>query len=377
MMTAAIRALAVLACVAGSPAVGQTVASDAAPASVTETSTVYTLIPITAGTQALRAASEDLGYTAEPDVVLAGLGLILVRHGLPEGVTGAEAIAALEGRVPEAVVGVNHAYRSQTSPAQAAPVLYADTLVDWPQSGCVARARVGMIDGGVNVATPVLAGVQVEQAVFGGGSPAGQRHGTEVASVIADPARLSDVRLFNADVMADLGDGDIAGGAAQISQALDWLVTQDVRIVNMSFAGPRNKLLALAVNRATDQGLTLVAAVGNLGPQADPQYPAAFEDVVAVTAVDANMRVLRAAVRGDHVDLAAPGVDIFVAGASGGRYVSGTSMAAPFVTAMLATQGDANPELLFSAATDLGDQGKDPVFGHGLAKAPAGCAGDQ
>ena len=64
---------------------------------------------------------------------------------------------------------------------------------------------------------------------------------------------------------------------------------------------------------------------------------------------------------------------------SGGRYRSGTSYAAPFVSAALAAalDGDASRPAdaavadLVSGSADLGRKGRDPVFGWGLVKAPA------
>jgi len=104
-----------------------------------------------------------------------------------------------------------------------------------------------------------------------------------------------------------------------------------------------------------------------------PSYPAAQAGVVAVTDVDRNNVVASDASQGDYIDLAAPGVDLWVAApGGGGRYTSGSSMAAPLVAAALArldgssTQG----ELLFRMAKDLGQPGKDPIYGWGMLQFP-------
>ncbi|MEL7000320.1 MAG: S8 family serine peptidase, partial [Pseudomonadota bacterium] len=122
-------------------------------------------------------------------------------------------------------------------------------------------------------------------------------------------------------------------------------------------------------------------AVGNAGPDVDPLYPAAFEAVVAVTAVDAERRLFRNAVRGTHVDVAAPGVDIFVSNGSQARFVTGTSIATAFVTAWLAASPSfttgTNIQLarqrLLSSSEDLGARGPDPLFGVGLLNAEGLC----
>ncbi len=85
---------------------------------------------------------------------------------------------------------------------------------------------------------------------------------------------------------------------------------------------------------------------------------------------------------GEHIDFAAPGVAVWTAASvSGARPKTGTSFAAPFVTAAVAMMKASEPELaaemlrdrLTGHAEDLGDPGKDPVFGWGLLNARAIC----
>jgi subtilisin family serine protease len=104
--------------------------------------------------------------------------------------------------------------------------------------------------------------------------------------------------------------------------------------------------------------------------------------VVGVTAVDSDGNPYRKAPKGTEVDFAAPGVRIWApsTGNADGRYFSGTSFAAPYVTAMaaLALQDgvagtDALEQRLAENARDLGEAGKDPVFGWGLVRAASPC----
>lgn len=343
-------------------------------ADLAETGRVYALVPNERDADALRRAAMDLNYTVTAEVDLPALDLIMVPIDLPDGVSGAQAIEALEADVPTSTVGVNHAYRLQSSASPAARRNYATAMLDWPASGCMAKTSLGLIDGGVDTRAPALRDARIVQQQFGNGSRSAMRHGTEVASVLADPARLRGVELYSANVISSgPGGGDMAG-AASIVQALDWLAGQDVRIVNISLAGPFNKLLAQAVEAASDTGMVMVAAAGNDRRIAPLQYPAALPSVVAVTAVDAQGEVMETAVRGSHIDFAAPGVDIFVTSSFGQRYVTGTSMAAPFVTMRFATNGDMRREALIAGAIDLGPSGKDEVFGHGLVQASGACA---
>jgi len=173
--------------------------------------------------------------------------------------------------------------------------------------------------------------------------------------------------------------------AFSLVSAFDVLIGASVEVINLSFSGPANAVVRRMVTRAAQDGIGLVAAAGNGGPGADPAFPAAWSEVIAVTAVDARMQAWRQANQGPYVTLAAPGVNVWTAASiSGGRLRSGTSYAAPFVTAALAVErlrgsGRDGPEAtqtLLACARDLGEAGVDPVFGHGLVSAPGQCAGD-
>jgi subtilisin family serine protease len=100
-----------------------------------------------------------------------------------------------------------------------------------------------------------------------------------------------------------------------------------VRIVNMSFAGPRDPSLERALKAAYDKGVILVAAAGNAGPRSPPLYPAADPHVIAVTATDMDDKLFSGANRGRHVAIAAPGVDILVPAPESGYQCDGTSVA--------------------------------------------------
>ena len=91
-----------------------------------------------------------------------------------------------------------------------------------------------------------------------------------------------------------------------------------VQVTNLSLSGPPNALLEQLLRRLAEGGIVIVAAAGNEGPKAGPAYPAAYADVIAVTAVDRMKRPYRRAGRGEHIDLSAPGVDIWTAASISG-----------------------------------------------------------
>jgi hypothetical protein len=103
-------------------------------------------------------------------------------------------------------------------------------------------------------------------------------------------------------------------------------------------------------------------------------YPAAYDSVVAVTAVDGNGQVFRLANRGAYLDLAAPGVSLLHARAGGGYSASsGTSFAVPFATTAAARLKFMQPDndalqQLFRSAQDIGPPGRDDIYGYGLLR---------
>lgn len=314
----------------------------------------------------LGALAATRGYAIERRDPLPGLDLTLLTLRLPAGTDPTAAIAWLEGREPAATVGRNHAYAPAPEAASAPGRQYADALIDWPASGCPAREPVGIIDTALDADSPGLAGTSIVSRDFTT-SPSVARdtaHATAVAELIAGPGRLQGARLYHAAAVGSSG----SAGVDDLMRAIGWLDEQGIRLVNVSLAGPYNKILDRGFQAAADRGMTIVAAAGNDGSDAPPRYPAAFDFAVAVTAVDADLAPYARAPRGSHIDVAAPGVDVFV---PGGGYLSGTSIAAPFVTAAIAADPAAD---LLRNARDIGVAGRDDTFGAGLATAPAGCA---
>jgi subtilisin family serine protease len=152
-----------------------------------------------------------------------------------------------------------------------------------------------------------------------------------------------------------------------------------VPVINVSLVGPPNVTLEQVVRLAITRGHIIVAAVGNDGPAAPPLYPASYDGVVAVTAVDAHNHVLPEASRAKHVDFAARGADVLAA-CSPDTYatVRGTSYAAPVVAGLLAA-GMTEPSVdnahrvladLARNAVELGRRRPDPVYGNGLVSNP-------
>jgi hypothetical protein len=199
---------------------------------------------------------------------------------------------------------------------------------------------IGMIDGAVG-SHPSLAGAAIEQIGFAG-PPKPTGHGTAVASLLVGsdgPFRgaAPGARLYVADVY---GGNRAAGSASAVVRALGWLAAKRAQVINISLVGPPNMLVSRAINAAQRRGIRVVAAVGNDGPAAPPQYPASYPGVIAVTAVDGKGRALPEAGRPVHLDFAAPGADMAAAlPGRGYSRVRGTSFAAPLAAARLILDG--------------------------------------
>ena len=182
-----------------------------------------------------------------------------------------------------------------------------------------------------------MARASIEQNGFAG-RPQPTGHGTAVASLIVGnqgpfQGAAQGASLFVADVY---GGSRAAGSASSIVRALSWLASKRPQVINISLVGPQNRLVERAVQALRARGIGIVAAVGNDGPAAPPQYPASYPGVVAVTGVDARGRALPEAGKASHLDFAAPGADMAAAlPGQGYAKVRGTSFAAPFATARL------------------------------------------
>lgn len=305
---------------------------------------------------AQRDAMRALGFSvdrATPADATLGLDFVVLHDSRHRGT--ARAMRALRQAAPEASFAYQHLYL----PAGQDDVAHAASSAPAP-SGAQAR-RVGLVDGGVDPTDPALARTHIER--HGCSTPNPSRHGTAVAARLVD----GDTDTLYA---ADLWCGDAVGGAtSNLVDALAWMAREHVAVINISLVGPDNPVLARAVQAMIARGHVLVSAVGNDGPAAPPLFPAAYPDVIGVSAVDARDRVLPEAGSGDQVDFCASGMV-----GSGRDALRGTSFAAPIVARKAADLLDAPREgaaaqvqqRLAGEAHHLGATERDPRCGYGL-----------
>lgn len=262
------------------------------------------------------------------------LGLRTVKLAVPPRTSARSALKLLARIAPRLQADYDHIY--EPSGGSLAPL--NATLAAAAGAG-IGRV-VGMIDGGV-ASHPSLARAAIEQNGFSG-DPQPTGHGTAVASLLVGqqgPFRgaAAGARLYAADVY---GGNRAAGSASAIVKALGWLAGHRPQVINISLVGPANKLVARAIEIVRSRGIQVVAAVGNDGPAAPPQYPASYPGVLAITAVDSHGRAIPEAGKAAHLDFAAPGADMAAAlPGQGYARVRGTSFAAPLVAARLLAVG--------------------------------------
>jgi len=211
---------------------------------------------------------------------------------------------------------------------------------------------VAVIDSGVNANHYELkgkvTGLQVTAEL--GTEPYGN-HGTHVAGIIA--AKMGNSYMGagiapDADILSlkvvNSASGKINNSA--VLMAVNLAIAKEVDVINMSLGGYYAiAALQTAIDRAVEQGIVVVAAMGNDGTNIKC-YPGACDNVISVSAVDKNGVVAEFSNYGSWGDVSAPGVSIsstFAGSNTTGGWMSGTSQATPVVSGVVALYLSRNP----------------------------------
>jgi subtilisin family serine protease len=307
-----------------------------------------------------------------------GLDLSLLRFRVPDDLNSRDALRRL---LPASLVDRfdrNHIYNPQAG----GDTVSREAAQAASRAICGQPLNVGMVDTAIQLDHPAFRDSRIREKNFlEQDIDQPDAHGTAVAGLFVGAIeqmspRLPGATLYNASVFYSRNEYAQGATMMHLVEALNWLMSKDINVINMSLSGPDNRVLAAAVDRVIGRGKAVVAAAGNAGPAAPPLYPAAYPGVISATAVDSEQRIYRWANRGDHVDFAAFGVSVVTArSGSGFGRESGTSMAAPVVSAFVACELVNNPggtgeviDRLAKRALDLGEPGRDSVFGYGLLR---------
>lgn len=268
----------------------------------------------------------------------------------------------------------------------------------WARSTGVPDVIVAVLDSGVDAADTEFTGRLVPgfNALTGAADSAASfdptnddyGHGTHVIGTIAAAANNTDgiagiapgVSIMPIKVLDATGTGDFNSFVAGI----DWAIDHGARIVSMSFGGTLDPagvaIVQARITAAHTAGAVLVAAAGNSGTFAT-EYPCSFVYVICVgSTTNDGSTVSTFSTRTPALALVAPG-EMIASTLPGNTYgyASGTSMAAPHVTATVALLRSLRPEMspddvlaaLTTSALPLGPAGHNPDSGYGLLQVAA------
>lgn len=287
----------------------------------------------------------------------------------------------LEKKLPTSWIsqlGRNHIYEASASQLNDKETKNI-TETGFSKPACKQPVVIGLIDTAIEKNHSALNKAKIKTKSFLDSSVSTPTaHGTAVAGILVgdhDSLKplLPQATLYSASVFYSRNEYSQGATLINLVQALDWMAANQVRVINMSLTGPNNPILEKAIQKTADQGMIVVAAVGNEGPASRPLYPAAYPQVIGATAVDSKQQIYRWANQGEQIDFAALGVSVMTSRANNqmGRE-TGTSMAAPVISAMAICKLTENMskdmvvQILKQNAIDLGVRGKDKVFGYGL-----------
>lgn len=248
--------------------------------------------------------------------------------------------------------------------------------------------KVAVVDSGINKHPDIKKNIKGEFNAIEPGKPATDYygHGTHVAGIIASRDNKvgvvgvsPDTSLYAVKVL----DANGSGYLSDLTEGIEWCINNNIQIINLSLEVQNDStILKESVKRALDAGIVVVSAAGNTcGGNA--AFPAAYEGVISVGAIDENDKLSELSAVG-KVDLCAPGVNILSTYLNDGyTTLSGTSIAAPHVTGVLALMmadksNDINNDGVVSAnevkalipmrTEDIGTVGYDSLYGNGILK---------
>lgn len=306
----------------------------------------------------------------------------------------AEEIEQLKKKFPKIHTQENLEYeQTADNELESAKVLGASPSLISPYTG--ANVKVAILDSGIDVthrdlkvkggfcSLPFDCAPDVPYADDNG-------HGTHVAGIVAGLKNNTgiiglapSVDLYSVKAMNAFG----SGSTESLVSGIEWALKNKMDIINMSITTDDNDVaLRTALQTAYNKGVLIVASVGNNGETTNKAvlYPARYSSVIGVGAVKNDLTKMPESAVGPEVELVAPGDSIlstfpiewdYEDGRTDGyTRLSGTSMAAPHVTGLLAIYKERFPQmtnvelrnLITSTAKDLGVKGRDTLYGFGL-----------
>lgn len=264
------------------------------------------------------------------------------------------------------------------------PIMPFSQTVDWGlkklniqkihEKGITGKGvKIGVIDSGCNINHQDLKIKNAYDFTKSGTPEDSSGHGTHVAGIIAAQgnnhgvlgvAPDSEITIYKA---LDGSNGTLEGVISAIKAAMD----EGMDIINMSLgSSSSSKSLEKICKQAADKGITIVVASGNSGTKIN-YYPASYPFCISVGAIDESMKVAYFTTYGETLDIVAPGANILSTYINNQYAVlSGTSMAAPFVSGCIALVKQYSKELtleeVYKTSIDIESVGVDIKSGHGI-----------
>lgn len=206
-------------------------------------------------------------------------------------------------------------------------------------------------------------------------------HGTHVAGIVSSVAPRAELMALK--VIEEQG-----GNWIDLANAIDYARNHGADIITMSLGAQKTTLAPLVemrINAAYNDGILLAGAAGNADDN-ETFYPAGYDSVISVSAVNSTKQKAFYSNYGDWIELAAPGggrekqIYSTLLDGSYGNMI-GTSMACPFVTGAAALRLGAKPNetiedvrtVMQETAIDLGNE---EYYGHGLVNAYRAAGGE-
>lgn len=242
--------------------------------------------------------------------------------------------------------------------------------------------KIAVIDTGVDLDHPDLKRrlVQGYNALTDTNNPDDDNgHGSHVAGIIASDTNngegMAGITWFNPIIPVKVMGSDGTGGSFYVAKGIHWAVDHGASIINLSLGLYEScELIEDSIRYALEKDVVIISAAGNENTS-QPSFPAAYPGVLGVAAVNWDGTRAPFSNFGNYIDVAAPGVDIPSTFANG-EYaaLSGTSMAAPHVTALAGLIRSVNPKLnnkqvvdIITRSTQTTDQAvPNPYFGNGV-----------
>lgn len=330
-------------------------------------------------TAGMNEVNQSSGFAPISIENLPHLGVVIALYQLPGNRAALDFRDRLRSSHPDWTVDFNAIQTPQGERLYALEQMHVPTRSTTATTNALAKVRVGVIDGPYNSDVKLKTAEQVYfDALPHEDQAASAHHGNSVAALIAGApldngfvGAAPNVSLYWSAATRQINGRD-STNSFLMAKALDWLVGKRTQIINISMGGAGDAVLSVVFRRAGEKPLVMVASAGNGGATAAPVYPAAYSAVLAVTAVDAAQNIYARANSGAYVAIAASGVDVWTP-TSG--YVSGTSFASALAAGAMARLGggslgskSAVLSRLCAQAQDLGEAGKDDVFGCGLLR---------